>query len=283
MTASAQTARGRHAHHPARSPDADHRRRSPARHSRRHTNPYNVSWAALNPGNDWAAQVLQLPVPDPRRNRRHLNRQRSHRHRPDRRPVHRIHRGDRLRFRQLQHHHEHPPCCRNLADPRQRPDLDVRRPHRLRRHHDVPSRRRLLRRPAVVMQSAMWGVGMAKALYTNAIQAVGPDAAVIAQPDDARHARPIVAGLVDNELCMDLVNLAVQHRGRQRAAGARPRSRSPSTTMPAAATSPGATAYRPTTSPAIPPAAPSPSVRAARTRARSPASPSIWRLSNRPC
>ena len=68
-----------------------------------------------------------------------------------------------------------------------RQDLDVRRPRRLRRHHDVPARRRLLRRPGLVLQSAMWGIGMAKVLYTNAIQAVGPDAVVIAQPDDARN------------------------------------------------------------------------------------------------
>ena len=60
---------------------------------------------------------------------------------------------------------------------------------------------------ALVAQSAMWGVGMAKALYTNAIQAVGPDAAVIAQPM-IPGTQSIVAGLVDNELCMALVNLA---------------------------------------------------------------------------
>ena len=60
---------------------------------------------------------------------------------------------------------------------------------------------------ALVAQSAMWGVGMAKALYTNAIQAVGPDAAVIAQPM-IPGTQSIVAGLIDNELCMQLVNLA---------------------------------------------------------------------------
>src|ERR1700743_3617323 len=27
------------------------------------TNPYNVSWSALNPGNDWAAQVVQSLFP----------------------------------------------------------------------------------------------------------------------------------------------------------------------------------------------------------------------------
>jgi len=60
---------------------------------------------------------------------------------------------------------------------------------------------------AMVMQGAMVGVGMAKALYTNAIQAVGPDAVVIAQPM-IPGTRKIVAGLIDSELCMDLVNLA---------------------------------------------------------------------------
>jgi conjugal transfer/type IV secretion protein DotA/TraY len=60
---------------------------------------------------------------------------------------------------------------------------------------------------AMVMQAAMVGVGMAKAVYTHAIQAVGPDAAVIAQPM-IPGTQQIVAGLIDNELCMDLVNLA---------------------------------------------------------------------------
>jgi conjugal transfer/type IV secretion protein DotA/TraY len=60
---------------------------------------------------------------------------------------------------------------------------------------------------AMVMQAAMFGVGMAKAVYANAIQAVGPDAAVIAQPM-IPGTQQIVAGLIDNELCMDLVNLA---------------------------------------------------------------------------
>jgi conjugal transfer/type IV secretion protein DotA/TraY len=35
---------------------------------------------------------------------------------------------------------------------------------------------------ALVLQAAMAGVGMAKAVYANAIQAIGPDAIVIAQP-----------------------------------------------------------------------------------------------------
>ena len=59
----------------------------------------------------------------------------------------------------------------------------------------------------LVMQGAMVGVGMAKALYANAIQAVGPDAIVVAQPM-IPGTEQTVAGLIDNELCMDLVNLA---------------------------------------------------------------------------
>jgi conjugal transfer/type IV secretion protein DotA/TraY len=60
---------------------------------------------------------------------------------------------------------------------------------------------------ALVAQGAMVGIGMAKALYANAIQAVGPDAIVIAQPMIPGTER-IVEGLIDNELCMDLINLA---------------------------------------------------------------------------
>ncbi len=60
---------------------------------------------------------------------------------------------------------------------------------------------------AMVMQGAMVGVGMAKAVYANAIKAVGPDAIVIAQPM-IPGTKQIVAGLIDSELCMDLVNLA---------------------------------------------------------------------------
>ncbi len=60
---------------------------------------------------------------------------------------------------------------------------------------------------ALVMQGAMTGVGMARMLYTNAIQAVGPDAMVIATPM-IPGTEATVAGLMDSELCMDLVNLA---------------------------------------------------------------------------
>lgn len=59
----------------------------------------------------------------------------------------------------------------------------------------------------LVEQGALWGVGMAKALYSNAIQAVGPDAVVIAQPM-IPGTGDLVQGLINSELCMDLVNLA---------------------------------------------------------------------------
>ena len=60
---------------------------------------------------------------------------------------------------------------------------------------------------ALVVQSALIGVGMAKSLYATAVKAVGPDAIVIAQPM-IPGTQQIVAGLIENELCMDLVNLA---------------------------------------------------------------------------
>ena len=60
---------------------------------------------------------------------------------------------------------------------------------------------------ALVLQAALAGVGMAKAVYANAIQAIGPDAITIAQPM-IPGTKQIVSGLIDNELCMDLVNLA---------------------------------------------------------------------------
>ena len=60
---------------------------------------------------------------------------------------------------------------------------------------------------ALVMQAALTGVGMAKAVYANAIQAVGPDAAVIATPM-IPGTQSIVSGLIASELCMALVNQA---------------------------------------------------------------------------
>ena len=59
----------------------------------------------------------------------------------------------------------------------------------------------------LVEQAALWGVGMGKALYTNAMQAVGPDAMIIAQPV-IPGTGDVISGLINSELCMDLVNLA---------------------------------------------------------------------------
>jgi conjugal transfer/type IV secretion protein DotA/TraY len=59
----------------------------------------------------------------------------------------------------------------------------------------------------MVMQGAMWGAGMARVLYNNAITAVGPSAVVIATPM-IPGTQTIVRGLINSELCMDLVNLA---------------------------------------------------------------------------
>ena len=60
---------------------------------------------------------------------------------------------------------------------------------------------------AAVMQTAMWGIGMARSVYTSAIKAVGPDAVPIAQPM-IPGTKSIVIGLIENELCAALVNAA---------------------------------------------------------------------------
>ena len=60
---------------------------------------------------------------------------------------------------------------------------------------------------AAVVQVAMWGIGMAKTIYTNAVQSIGPDAMPIATPIiPGTHG--VVAGLMQSEICRDLVNLA---------------------------------------------------------------------------
>ncbi len=60
---------------------------------------------------------------------------------------------------------------------------------------------------AAVMQAAMWGIGMGRTVYTSAIKAIGPDAVPIAQPMMPGTKR-IVAGLMENELCRALINVA---------------------------------------------------------------------------
>jgi len=60
---------------------------------------------------------------------------------------------------------------------------------------------------AGVMQVAGWGIGMARSLYANAVKAIGPDAMVIADPV-IPGTRTIVLSLIENELCRSLVNQA---------------------------------------------------------------------------
>ncbi|USQ74278.1 DotA/TraY family protein (plasmid) [Roseomonas mucosa] len=58
---------------------------------------------------------------------------------------------------------------------------------------------------AAVVQASMWGIGMARSVYTNAIKAVGPDAMVI-DPPMIPGTRSVVSGLIQMELCRSLVN-----------------------------------------------------------------------------
>jgi len=65
---------------------------------------------------------------------------------------------------------------------------------------------------AAVVQTAMWGIGMARTVYTNAVKAIGPDAMVIAQPLIPGTAT-IVLNLMNSELCRALVNKATNTTG----------------------------------------------------------------------
>lgn len=60
---------------------------------------------------------------------------------------------------------------------------------------------------AAIVQASLWGIGMAKAVYANAVQAIGPDTMVIATPQ-IPGTKTIVAGLIQDELCAALVNQA---------------------------------------------------------------------------
>lgn len=60
---------------------------------------------------------------------------------------------------------------------------------------------------AAVLQVAGWGIGMARAVYANAIQAIGPDAMLIAQPA-IPGTGTIVLNLMEDELCRALINQA---------------------------------------------------------------------------
>jgi len=59
----------------------------------------------------------------------------------------------------------------------------------------------------LVVQSALWGAGMAKTVYAIAVQAIGPDSMVVAQPI-IPGTKTIVANLIQDELCRALVNAA---------------------------------------------------------------------------
>lgn len=60
---------------------------------------------------------------------------------------------------------------------------------------------------AMVVKTALWGAGMAKTVYGMAVQAIGPDSMVIAQPI-IPGTKTIVAGLMQDEFCRALVNAA---------------------------------------------------------------------------
>lgn len=59
----------------------------------------------------------------------------------------------------------------------------------------------------VVSQVGLWGIGLARNLYQTAIQAIGPDAAPIAEPF-IPGSKKVVTGLMQAELCRALVNVA---------------------------------------------------------------------------
>jgi len=60
---------------------------------------------------------------------------------------------------------------------------------------------------SAVVQVAKWGIGMGRAVYANAVKAVGPDAMPIAQPM-IPGTRAIVAGLIQTEFCRAIINQA---------------------------------------------------------------------------
>jgi conjugal transfer/type IV secretion protein DotA/TraY len=60
---------------------------------------------------------------------------------------------------------------------------------------------------AAVVKISLWGIGMAKEVYTQAVKAIGPDALVLAKPM-IPGTETVVLGLMRNELCRSLVNAA---------------------------------------------------------------------------
>lgn len=171
------------------------------------TNPYDVSWAALDPGNDWAAQVLRsiFPIPGGTPGSSTGN---------EATVIQQI----VGQFTGFVAAIAAAFVCYNVI-------MNIHRAAETSRILGTGQSWMFVVRvgfagimmfplgggfsagQALVMQAAMVGVGMAKAVYASAIQAVGPDAMVIAQPM-IPGTEQIVAGLIDSELCMDLINLA---------------------------------------------------------------------------
>jgi len=60
---------------------------------------------------------------------------------------------------------------------------------------------------ALVVQAAMWGIGMGRAVYNNAVQAIGPDSMTIPNPM-IPGTKGTVLNLIQDELCRSLVNQA---------------------------------------------------------------------------
>ena len=58
-----------------------------------------------------------------------------------------------------------------------------------------------------VVKMALWGIGMADNVYATAVKAIGPDALQIAKPM-VPGTENVVFGLIQNELCRSLVNVA---------------------------------------------------------------------------
>jgi len=173
------------------------------------TNPYNVSWAALNPGNDWAAQVIQSLFPVTGTTVA-----------PGTSPGHETTVIQQIIgqftgfigaiacafvvYTTIMNIHRAAESARVLGQGQSW--MFVVRVG-FAGIMMFPLGGGFSAGQALVMQAAMTGIGMAKVVYTNAIQAVGPDAAVIATPM-IPGTQSIVSGLIASELCMALVNQA---------------------------------------------------------------------------
>ena len=171
------------------------------------TNPYDVSWAALDPGNDWAAQVLRslFPIPGGTAGTSTGN---------EATVIGQI-------VGQLPVSWPRSPVPSSSTTPIMSIHRAAETSHILGSGQTwmfvvrvgfagimmFPLGGGFSAGQELVMQGAMVGVGMAKALYANAIQAVGP----MPWSSPSRWCRApsrSSSGLIDSELCMDLVNLA---------------------------------------------------------------------------